>query len=290
MLGDKMQYPAMYAAASKGSAAAQARFFRTLRAQYALLILLALLSATVRHTSLGRFALLFILGVLGAILVLGIVGRAEQNWYKCRALAESIKTASWRFAMRSDPFGEADAESRFRRYLADILKSSPLDLELGTVSAGSDPQITGEMLGIRKLDCQHRLSTYLRERVVDQRQWYAAKASYNRRAYGLLILCGAIVYIASAATVFWAEMALPQWVSFAFDPLNVLSTSLLGWMQIRRHAELATSYNLTAHEIGIIESMARHIKCDEELSTFINDAELAFSREHTQWIARREMT
>ena len=55
----------------------------------------------------------------------------------------------------------------------------------------------------------------------------------------------------------------------------------------QRHSELASAYALTAHEIGIIEERARGTSTNKEFSNFVNDAEQAFSREHTQWIARQ---
>ena len=48
------------------------------------------------------------------------------------------------------------------------------------------------------------------------------------------------------------------------------------------------SYNLTAHEIGIIRANSDSVETEKDLSNFVNEAELAFSREHTQWVARRD--
>ncbi|MBD3707460.1 hypothetical protein IE983_23415 [Enterobacter hormaechei] len=49
---------------------------------------------------------------------------------------------------------------------------------------------------------------------------------------------------------------------------------------------MSASYILTAHEIGVIKNR-RHMFQVSDFSSFIRDAETAFSREHTQWIARR---
>ncbi|NOX74419.1 MAG: SLATT domain-containing protein [Alphaproteobacteria bacterium] len=83
------------------------------------------------------------------------------------------------------------------------------------------------------------------------------------------------------------QLGFPQ-ATFAFDPMIVLVTSALGWLQMKRHGELTASYNLTAHEIGIIRGNSDAVKTEEEFSDFVNEAELAFSREHTQWVARRD--
>lgn len=72
------------------------------------------------------------------------------------------------------------------------------------------------------------------------------------------------------------------------EALAVAASSALGWMQIKRFNELATAYSLTSHEIGIIKSKFKSVNSAEELSKFVEDAESAFSREHTQWAARRD--
>jgi hypothetical protein len=59
---------------------------------------------------------------------------------------------------------------------------------------------------------------------------------------------------------------------------------------MKRHSELTASYNLTAHEIGIIKGNAEAVETESEFSDFVNEAELAFSREHTQWVARKDAT
>ncbi|MBD3696924.1 SLATT domain-containing protein [Klebsiella pneumoniae] len=73
-------------------------------------------------------------------------------------------------------------------------------------------------------------------------------------------------------------------------PISILTTiasSLVGWIQVKRYSELSASYILTAHEIGVIKEQASYVSSESDFSSFIRDAETAFSREHTQWIARR---
>ena len=44
---------------------------------------------------------------------------------------------------------------------------------------------------------------------------------------------------------------------------------------------------VTAHEIGLIKEQSYYISSEKDFLDFIRDAETAFSREHTQWQARR---
>jgi hypothetical protein len=67
-----------------------------------------------------------------------------------------------------------------------------------------------------------------------------------------------------------------------------LAASTLSWIQAKRFSELSASYALAAHEISFIKEQAASIKKDDNLSQFVGDAENAFSREHTQWVARKD--
>ena len=67
-----------------------------------------------------------------------------------------------------------------------------------------------------------------------------------------------------------------------------IAASLLSWMQAKRFSELAASYALAAHEIELIRQQSLLPSTDDEFSLFVDDAENAFSREHTQWIARKD--
>lgn len=70
--------------------------------------------------------------------------------------------------------------------------------------------------------------------------------------------------------------------------LAAAAVAVLSWMQVKRFQELSTSYNLAAHEIGIIKGELQNINDEPHFATFVGDAENAFSREHTQWQARRD--
>jgi len=67
----------------------------------------------------------------------------------------------------------------------------------------------------------------------------------------------------------------------------VTAGAVLTWMQVKRFRELASSYGLAAQEIGIIRGELDEVKTESEFIEFVKDSENAFSREHTQWIARK---
>ena len=69
--------------------------------------------------------------------------------------------------------------------------------------------------------------------------------------------------------------------------ITTIISALIGWVQIKKYNELSASYALTAHEIGLVKEQSYYISGEKDFLDFIRDAETAFSREHTQWQARR---
>ncbi|NKC17160.1 MAG: SLATT domain-containing protein [Gammaproteobacteria bacterium] len=59
------------------------------------------------------------------------------------------------------------------------------------------------------------------------------------------------------------------------------------WLQAKKHNELNSSYSLAIHEIGIIKGKAEFVETEEQFSDFVMSSENAFSKEHTQWVARK---
>ena len=286
-----LEYPALYDSANNGSIKAQSWFLQTIRLEYFLLFCVSVASATRGMSGLNPLLITLLLVVLAGLFVFKILKRLDQDWYRCRALAESVKTSTWRFSMRAHPFEDTSSieipTANFRNLLKDILQANrhiAASLETPVTE-----QVTASMVEIRKLPLDERMDYYVKNRIDNQRTWYRKKSKANERALKFWVTATIVLYIIAAIALNAEQLGLP-WATLAFDPLIVIVTSALGWLQMKRHGELMASYNLTAHEIGIIRGNSESVKTEEELSDFINEAELAFSREHTQWVARRDAT
>lgn len=289
MTDTKLEYPALYQSADDASARAQRGFLWTIRSEYFFLFLVSLSLANKDVFKQSRLAVTLLLVILAGLFVFKVVKKLDQDWYRCRALAESVKTSTWRFCMRAHPFGDAEKiaepKATFRNLLHGILKSNQaIAQELLTEAS---EQVTASMLEIRALGLTERIAYYVKNRVDDQRRWYARKSVWNRRALRIWVGITILIYLAAALSLYADELGY-GWLTRFFDPLIVLVTSVLGWIQMKRHSELTASYNLAAHEIGIIKGNADAVKTEAEFSDFVNEAELAFSREHTQWVARKD--
>lgn len=285
----ELEFPALYKSADEASATAQSTFWWTIRAEYLLLFLVAVLSATRDMSGLNPLALTLLLVILAGLFVFKVYKRLDQDWYRCRALAESVKTSTWRFAMRAHPFQDAASveqpKAEFRILLRDILRANQ-NLAENLQNADAD-QFTASMLATRQLTLDERIAYYVEHRIDSQRRWYSQKSKANKRAFRFWVVFTIIVYIMAAVSLNAEQLRIGV-ATYAFDPLIVVVTSAIGWMQMKRHSELMASYNLTAHEIGINRSNSDAVKTEEDFSNFVNEAELAFSREHTQWVARRD--
>lgn len=68
------------------------------------------------------------------------------------------------------------------------------------------------------------------------------------------------------------------------DQKRLVSSVLV---QAKKYRQLATAYSLAAHEITLIKHDSENAIDDKSLSEFVIDSENAFSREHTQWVAKK---
>lgn len=285
----KLNYPALYISADQASARAQSGFLWSARVEYFLLLLVSLTLANKDEFRHSRLAVTLLLVILAGLFVYKVVKKLDQDWYRCRALAESVKTLTWRFCMRAHPFVDANTiavpKAAFRNQLRGILQSNQaIAQELITPES---EQVSASMIQIRALGLTERIAYYVENRIDDQRRWYAKKSVLNRRVLRIWVIITILIYLAAAVSLYADDFDY-GWLSRFFDPSIVLVTSVLGWIQMKRHSELTASYNLAAHEIGLIKGNAEAVRTEAEFSDFVNEAELAFSREHTQWVARKD--
>lgn len=286
-----LKYPALYEAASDLSADSQWQYLWSLRIEYGLLILAAFLSM---EFSLARsyFVVCALIFLLTLILMLWRAKeKPEQNWYKGRALAESIKTSTWCYAMRAPPFEDAPSvqirRAEFRNYLVSIIEANrQIGSRLPPEHSASD-QITREMEDIRALDWEARREIYENQRIREQRDWYKGKAVANKKASRRWVAAAGIAYVAAILLVL-CRIAEPEPKFWPIEPVIVVAASIAGWIQTKKFNELVSAYTLTAFEIGIIQGKAPEVATEHAFAEFVNEAERAFSREHTQWVARQE--
>jgi hypothetical protein len=287
--------PALHRSADAASIAAQRRYLWSIRGNLALIVLGAVFAAYApSDPTVHRWlATLGAATLVGGIFLTYVIRLAhhDRDWFGARAIAESAKTAAWRYMMCSEPYpsdlaaGAADAA--LSTQLQAILHEQQAVAEALADQHASESQITKRMRDVRASDRVARAEIYLRDRINDQQAWYASKAKGNARASrSWLTSIAAVQFVAAVVTV-----ALVRYPTLLLEPVGILSAlaaAMMAWLQVKRHQDLAHSYAMAAHELGLIAARAEHVASDQDFASFVADAENAISREHTMWIARRD--
>jgi hypothetical protein len=282
-------YPALYKSADSGSNKAQAAFLRSIRWEYTILAFLAGVTGSAFFYEGAWAVSLLLSSILIVLLVYRYNANNDVQWYKCRALAESIKTSTWRFCCRSHPYEDCEKrEFAVRNFLSELNKIRSDNQFIGEAldeSYSDTDQITEKMLELRASSLSERLTYYVDNRVKEQRAWYAQRSGFNKRRKKLWFRFALISYFLVFLFILIDEFSGFN-LGIAVNVMLVAITSSIGWLQIKRHGELSASYQLTAHEIGTLLQERDAVETEDQLSEYVNRAEFAFSREHTQWAAR----
>ena len=147
------------------------------------------------------------------------------------------------------------------------------------------PQISARMREARALSLDQRCQLYLKDRVEDQRKWYARKARSSQvLANRYFVLIQVSQALALGGTVLLFSAAVSKWnLGGVF---SALASALIAWLQVRQHEELSQTYSVAALDLGFIAEQASAIKSEKELSSLVADAENTVSREHSMWMSR----
>lgn len=210
-------------------------------------------------------------------------------WYNARAVAESIKTSCWRFAIKAEPYNVEDEQAdelllNTMKHIVDMNHDFQKHI---TACFSCNEELPDSLTKIRLLPVEKRRDFYHNYRVLDQRNWYKNKSEYNNKKsklfFALLVLLSLVISI-------FLFFSLSETNSFNY-PVEILLSLLsiiFTWVQTKKYKELNKSYALASYEIGFISSQKNKITSEEQLSKYVDNSENAFSREHTQWIARKD--
>ena len=281
--------PGLYQSADTASLNGQYRYFAGLRWYLVLLVLAAFVSYLRPNDAAGALlsAALFLI-TLG-ILVFIRITRPDDTWYNGRAVAESVKTRAWRWMMRAEPYEDCEnLEIVSKGFLSDLKaildQNKSLSHFLQSNAAIDDP-ISDVMRNVRSLSVSDRLAVYVQQRIKNQSDWYWLKSKFNKRRSQQWFWASVALH-AVAISMLLYRIQEPE----ASLPIEVVATAagaVLTWLQGKKHNELCSAYALAAHEIVLIKGESTSVANERQLSDFVVDSEAAFSREHTQWVARK---
>lgn len=281
-------YPTIRNSADRASSVAQRTFLILNRAQLTLLTLTAF-AAGLTFSSPARqrgaawciCVLMFLTLILSSALR---VGKFDDRWFRCRAYAENLKSAVWRFVMSHHDHTRASETA----YLSEIrqLNERLPDLQGYLAKYGvSGAFITDWMRSAHSLPFDQKIAMYREFRIKEQADWYSDRSKYNSRmeqAWFWLIFGSEFVALVIAAIDAWQ---LPR-----FNPVSGIATvgaSFIAWFQLKRFSDLGTSYAIAATDLEQIGETHMGITTQHEIDVMVQEVEAAVSREHSMWLARR---
>lgn len=286
-----IEWPAIYVSADDVSLKGQTRQKLYLGSTLGLNVISAALAMYAGHKTIALTMLVAMIIAFALSLIL-LMEKPQAEWYNGRALAESVKTLSWRFVTCAVPYTlevpEQDAKRQFVAALEVALKEGNSISSGLFTGSGHSTQITRSMLEARRLSLAERRDLYLRERLQDQQQWYSKAAKRNRRAERAW---GWVLVGCQAAALFLAALAAVSSTSAsAIAVIGIITTAASGvaaWQQQCQFGALASAYAMTAQELSFVQTLIDECETEQALSEFVLSAERAISREHTFWLARR---
>jgi hypothetical protein len=285
------EFPALYQAADRASLGGQHMSVRLRAAQLLLIISAAVLGGiplvfgTYRW---GAYLAGIAFAVAGLIEATILTVQPDKAWYQGRAVAESVKSLAWRYAVGGRPFSKSEPEVDADAVLAERIQQILADFETFRIIPLKDAkhEITEWMTRLRSQELSTRKAAYQRDRIENQRNWYSAKAAWNQGrsvawSFGLL----------GVQTLGVIGAVIKGTTNWDFDLLGVMAAiaaAVVAWLQIKQHAALSQSYAHAAHELSAIQTLAPTIHSEVEWARFVDSSETAISREHTAWRAKRE--
>jgi hypothetical protein len=222
-----------------------------------------------------------------------LIQKPDRAWYKERAIVESTKTLTWRYAVGGNPFTivkddanherkvDASFITRIRGILSDVNQGAVVIPRRRSRYQQDEEQITQGMRALRAQPLEVRREIYETGRIKDQYEWYTSKAQSSQQAAniwgGLLILAeiaGMVIAILEAIGVINIDL---------LGLAGTVAAAAVSWLQLGQFQDLAQAYAIAAQELLTIKANIADQQTEEEWANFVDQAEGAISREHTLW-------
>jgi hypothetical protein len=280
--------PGLFHGADAASMQGQRRHVRATQLRLTFAIVAAATGVATFRVGAAGIDLLSIGTVIALVIVVAVEFylksvRPEDTWYDGRALAESAKSLSWRYAVGAAPFTKQLTDARAD--YVDGLKMLLHDAPATSIRPTSAPAVTDRMQALRDSALEVRREVYLADRIEDQRTWYARKAERNEilsYRWGVVLLTIETLGILAALS---RAVGLVD-----FDLAGVVAAFIgagAAWLAVRQYSTNARAYTYAAHELSIVYQRLHTIDDEDAWAAEVADAEEAISREHTMWRASR---
>lgn len=288
-----MELPDSHSVYNKSAMIAQKYYFLLITCELIQLVIVALLSLIIslyydEKVSTIGFSMIFVIFIVGIIFQLFYNKKQfARKWFEFRAVAESIKSLAWQYAMGCGDFcDENGAEKLFLKQIKEIKERCEVNPYPKTVSSDGVNEIKDTMKIIIKMEWQEKKETYIKERINNQITWYTNKSKTNKNYSNIsdvfIILLQVVSIVACIYLLYNHVNGAP-----ILALLATIITSIIGWSQSKQYAELVEPYLNTARELSEIRQEMKLAKEETEFRSLVLNAEQAISREHTMWLVNR---
>ncbi|CAG1008750.1 hypothetical protein PHYC_03610 [Phycisphaerales bacterium] len=285
-------YPALWRSSNAASISCQRWFLVWVRVHLGLLGATGLIaawnpiaSATDRWVS-GAVALTMFFALLTG---LGLrVSKLDDTWFRARAFAENAKGAAWRFMTKPKPSTQPEDEAEEKNFLEELQqirgRFPQMEKHL-SAHDGDGAEITAKMREVRAMTVADRLTFYRQHRLMDQIQWYRAKAKVNAIAESRWFV--AILAIEGLALVAAVVRMLSVHEYNPTGAVAAVAACFVAWVQTKRFSDLSNTYGVACRDLNGLNTKADHVHDEAQFQAFVNEVEVAVSREHRLWVERR---
>lgn len=265
------------------------------RTQLSLLVVGAVAAALPGVEAGGDFQLLSALSALAYAGVLlagfGAAGRhATSHWQLNRSAAEFIKSMCWRYAVHGAPFdlNAPDPDGLFVARVEEGLR------ELKKVGwrdprDGAEPPswelVTPGMRELRGKSFTVRKETYVRDRLIEQRNWYRRRQETSRRATRLWSTAITLLTLLALVFATLQTFSVARGVDVA-GLLSAAAAACLAWSEIRRHQPLISAHSLVEQDLMEMHVAMENMVTERQWPQAVYETERIVSPQHTDWLAR----
>jgi hypothetical protein len=291
---EKIEYPQLFLESDQTAVDREKKYYQLIRLKITVLLFVGLITSinipadpSIRTPTAIILATVMVLSI--ALTAYTSTRNVDKIWLFSRKMAEEIKSKTWKFMMKADEFdgslSNSDAEKKFLDELREILHRNSIVCSELPLQSTDSTQITEFMQETRRKPLKERINIYLKNRLHDQRCWYAEKAKWNKtRENGWFT----VTWILELTAVILAAINIAM-INPIISPLGVALTAAGGivtWINSRSYREPAESYSIISNELSIIESGKNSIINEKDLENLVNDVEQLIKQEHSIWLSR----
>lgn len=291
-----MDLPDSYSSYDTSAIIAQRDHFRLILFELGSAVVISISSliiAIYQQDTISRIGFL----IISFLFLIGIVRQLiatkeqfERKWFAFRAVAESIKSLAWQYAMACGDFSESslDASKLFLQRIKRAKEIFRINPDPETISIESSNDLKQSLEEAREIGWQNKRKIYIKERLEDQIKWYRNKAQINKKRsnlYDSMVIILQIVGIVISLVFLYIR---PMINGAPVLSLTVtLIVAIIGWSRSKQHAELMEPYQNAERELNDIKQEIELAGTEADFRRLVEEAEQAISREHTIWLAKR---